>query len=146
MGEATKQDELLKKTLVPKFKYKPKAGGSSARSKFRSRSRSPYRRGKGNGSRKSGKGGNKYKDTRGAGRKDNRQSRNYSEDESPRDKGAAKDKSKGKNKKSGNKSNKGEYILPDSLAAAWPSFFSTTAIMMVTAVGLVVNMIPSNLG
>ena len=81
--------------------------------------------------------------TKGAGRRDNRQSRNYSEDESPRDSGAAKDKSKGKNKKSTNKSNKGEYFLPDSLAAAWPSFFSTTAIMMVTAVGLVVNMIPA---
>ena len=143
LGEATKQDELLKKTLVPKSKYKPKDGGSSARSKFRSRSRSPYRRGKGNGSRKSGKGGNKYNGTKGAGRKDSRQSRNYSEDESPRDSGAAKDKSKGKNKKSTNKSNKGEYFLPDSLAAAWPSFFSTTAIMMVTAVGLVVNMIPA---
>ena len=144
LGEATKQDELLKKTLVPKSKPKPKAGGSSTRKRSRSRSRSPYRnRGKGNRSRQSGKGGNRNNGAKGGARKTSRQSRDDSEDESPRDSGAAKEKSKGKHKKSDNKSNKGVYFLPNSLATAWPSFFSTTAIMMVTAVGLVVDRIPS---
>ena len=37
----------------------------------------------------------------------------------------------------------GEYFSPLSLAEAWPSFFSTTDMLMVTAVGLLVDCIPT---
>jgi len=38
---------------------------------------------------------------------------------------------------------KGEYLTPQSFSEPWLAFFSKVAIMMVTAVGLAVNMIPT---
>ena len=145
LGEATKQDELLKKTLVKKS-WKQK-GGARRGAGSRSRSRSPvsarkskhiYRYNSSNG-----RGGRINKTSKAAGAGSSTKNRDESEDSSKDyTKSSCKGKGKGKGKKSEN--TKGEYLSPSCLSDAWPSFFSSTAIMMVTAIGLAVDMIWSN--
>ena len=143
LGEATKQDELLKKTLV-KRSLKQKRGSSRRGARSRSRSRSPlsaknkpkniyrYKSSKGRGGR-----GSKTSNSGGA----NSSNKNKDEsDDSSKDYSKASAKGKGKGKKSDK--TKGEYFSPHCLSDAWPNFFSSTAIMMVTAIGLAVDMVP----
>ena len=143
LGEATKQDELLKKTLV-KRSLKQKRGSSRRGARSRSRSRSPlsaknkpkniyrYKSSKGRGGR-----GSKTSKSGGA----NSSNKNKDEsDDSSKDYSKASAKGKGKGKKSDK--TKGEYFSPHCLSDAWPNFFSSTAIMMVTAIGLAVDMVP----
>ena len=40
------------------------------------------------------------------------------------------------------KKRKGKFLSPQSFSEAWPSFFSTAAILMITTVGLIVDNIP----
>ena len=143
LGEATKQDELLKKTLVKKS-WKQK-GGARRGAGSRSRSRSPvsarkskhiYRYKSSNGRR-----GRNNKTSKSGGAGSSTKNRDESEDSSKDyTKSSCKGKGKGKGKKSEN--TKGEYLSPSCLSDAWPSFFSSTAIMMVTAIGLAVDMVP----
>jgi hypothetical protein len=149
LGEATKQDELLRKTIMPKTSRRGKPG--SSRKKSRSRSRSPagsrYKnnrggRGKYSGSKSGGRSG--YKSWN---KKNSKQDRDESDEESPRVSGSKDrpNKSKGKSKgKSGSgNQNKGEFVQPSSFGAAWPNFFSAVALCMVTTIGLAVDIIPA---
>ena len=139
LGDATKQDDLLKKTLVPRFSTKSRSGHERRRS--RSRSRSP-RSGQGKASRstRTRGGGKPYKSRNKSTFIDIDNKKGDSEDPGKTAR-ASSSKGKGRGKKSSYK--KGEYLTPQSFSEAWLSFFSKAAIMMVTAVGLAVNMIPT---
>ena len=98
----------------------------------RSRSRSPHSRAGGSrGGRASGGGSGQYGSKK-------RPWNNGDEHGSPKPAGKKKFKA-GKGKKP---AKIGEYLSPSCFADAWSSFFSTTAIIMVTAVGLVTSCIP----
>ena len=131
LGDATKQDDLLKKTLVPRYSTKSRSGHERRRS--RSRSRSP-RSGQGKSSRstRTRGGGKPYKSRNKSAFIDIDNKKGDSEDPG-RTARASSSKGKGRGKKS---SKKGEYLTPQSFSDAWLSFFSKAAIMMVTTVGL----------
>lgn len=126
-----KQDELLRKAVLPKriprqrISKGAQPGTSGTQSGSRARSRSPRRPA---GDRTySGARSNKPKFT-GKERK--------GKDDRKGGKAKKKDAKKGENRK-------GEFVSPPSFSAAWPSFFSPLAILMVTAVGLIVDRIPT---
>ena len=136
MGDLTKQDDLLKKAVVPKRSSDRRSQGSSAGTSG-NRSRSPDNRSRRNYGN-SGKGANKrnYKGKPGGSSAKKARPENDSEDDAPQPK--SKNKSggaKGKNAK------KGEF--PSSFSQAWPAFFSATAMLMVASVGLVLDYIPT---
>ena len=144
LGEATKKDDLLKKSVIPKRTVPEKQsranyGGTASSSRSGGqRSKSPEAR-KFKGNRKgSDKGGRNH---RGSGRSS--QKRREEKEDDP----TASPRRKNPRKKG---SDKGECVLhlntsnpPKSFTEAWPRFFSSTAIMMVTAVGLLVDRIPT---
>ena len=139
LGEATKKDDLLKKSLLPRKslygkRSKSSYGAASSTSAGGSRS---YRGKPGRGVNPTDK---ERRSSRGA---DRTSPKVNDEDEanSPKRKRARR-KGKGAEKK-------GECILPtiplkspESFNDVWPHFFTSAALMMVTAVGLVVDRIP----
>ena len=139
LGDATKQDDLLQKTLVPRFSTKSRSGHVRRRS--RSCSRSP-RSGQSKSSRstRTHGGGKPYRSRNKSTFIDIDHKKGDSEDPG-RTARASSSKGKGRGKKSTYK--KGEYLTPQSFIEAWLSYFSKVAIMMVTAFGLAVNMIPT---
>ena len=141
LTEATKKDDLLKKSVLPRKppisdkKQKGSYGGSTS-SRVSNRGKSPDTR-KYKGS--SSKGANK------SARYSRGRERPESKDDA--DEGAASPKKKRPRKRGSDK--KGEYTSlslpvnpPQSFMECWPNFFTSAAIMMVTAVGLIVDHIP----
>ena len=137
MGDLTKQDDLLKKAVVPKRSSDRRSQGSNAGTSG-NRSRSPDNRSRRNYGN-SGKGANKrnYKGKPGGSSAKKARPENDSEDDAPHPKSKNKPSggAKGKNAK------KGEF--PSSFSQAWPAFFSATAMLMVASVGLVLDYIPT---
>ena len=140
LGEATKKDDLVKKSVIPRRnpnKDRTSRGsnaGTSGPSNIRSRS--PQDRGRGNGYRKPrGSGGAKY--GRGNSGKQYGKS-DHREDDDDND-----SKSKGRKPKSGEKKKKGECLSPQSFSEAWSNFFTSAAVLLVTSVGLIVENIPA---
>ena len=130
LGNATKRDDLLKKSLLPKRTQpvKKKSVQQSPSKSANRQTRSPVR--ERYGGRKRGNedsSSRSRKVARGSKRKDDE------------DEGSPKARSAGK-KSAGKK--KGKFLSPQSFSEAWPSFFSPLAIMLVTSVGLVVENIP----
>ena len=134
LGEATKQDDLLKKALLPKKKFKsdkkPRSS-SSAYSSNPGRSKQPRWR----SSDKSARGPRKRS------REDSRD-RGYERQDKDKEEGEYSPKSKKTSRKKSSIKKKGESLSPSSFSEAWPSFFSTAVIMLVTTVGLVIDKIP----
>ena len=130
LGNATKRDDLLKKSLLPKRSQSTrKKGAHQSPSKTANRqTRSPAREKYTNRKR-----GND--DSSSRSRKHARGSRRKDDEEE----GSPKPRSTGK-KNAGKK--KGKFLSPQSFSEAWPSFFSSLAIMLVTSFGLVVENIP----
>ena len=129
LADATKQDELLCKAVVPRKAAKnrmskgDRSGTSGEQNSVRSRSRSPRRSGGARGFR-------------------NPKLQQAKKDGGPKDrKFRGSDKKAKGPKKDGDK--KGEFSSPPSSSAAWPSFFSALAIMMVTSAGFIIDRIPT---
>ena len=141
LSEATKKDDLLKKSIVPRKpqisdkKQKNSYGGSSS-SRNNNRAKSPdSRRFKGGSSRAADKSARNSRASDRSGNKDNAEE------------AVSSPKRKRPRKRVSDK--KGEYISPtdfsnppQSFTECWPHFFTSAAIMMITAVGLVVDHIP----
>ena len=131
MSEVTKSEDLLKKTIVPPRRVDRKAKSPNA---VAARSGQPPKHK--SGGQASGSGA-KYQHKE----KFKRKRKEYEEEEEDSAAPAPKKKqSKGGKKKFQNKS---EFVSPLSFSEAWPAFFSSTAILMVTAIGLVINNIPA---
>ena len=147
--EATKEDELLTKTMVKPRKKPQNRSGGGAKKPHRSRSRSRRRSGSrtrrersrtprgnrqdtGSGSRQSGRG----RGSRPRGGKSNNGNNNNSQKSDAEKKdGSSKDAGKSK-----------DPILssPSSFMEAWgSSFFSASAILLLTSMGFVVDFIPA---
>ena len=141
LGELTKQDELLKKTVVPKrptIDRKSGGGSKAGTSGGGNRSRSPGRY-----NRNSGGGKNNHHNKRSTrGKSGGSSPRRAKVDDDSGEETVPKDKRKGSgNPKGKNQSKKGEY--PSSFLEAWPTFFSASALLLVTAVGIVCDNIPT---
>ena len=140
LTDFTKQDDLLKKTIVAKDRRSrgQKAGTSGSRKKSRSRSpvhkRNSYNNNKG-GQYKNNRGGSKSKgrNNRGGNKSSSRNDSREDDDEDVTPKDASK---AGKGSKGKGKSKKGEFL---SLASAWPTFFTAVALLMVLSLGLAVT-------
>ena len=145
LSEATKKDDLIKKSVLPrkpvlsdKRQTSSYGGSSSCRSANRAKSPDPRSfKGRSKRADRSGRnprGGDKSGPAR-SGHKDDG------------DEGVTSPKRKRPGKKGSDK--KGEYTSltvpvnpPQSFTECWPHFFTSAAIMMVTAIGLVVDHIP----
>ena len=139
LGEVTKKDDLVKKSVIPRRnpnKDRTSRGsnaGTSGPSNIRSRS--PQDRGRGTSYRKSrGSGGAKY--GRGNSSKQYGKSDHREDDDND-------SKSLSRKPKSGAKKKKGECLSPKSFTEAWSSFLTSAAILLVTSVGLLVANIPA---
>ena len=140
LGDLTKSDELLKKAVIPKRPLSDRRShGTSAGTSGNSRSKSPerghrnknYGRGNKRGSRGKSGGGNAKRAKPDA----------ESEDDAPPPP-SSKDKRKSSgNARGKNNSKKGE--CPSSFSEAWPSFFSSYAMMLITTVGLCLDNLPT---
>ena len=140
LGDLTKSDELLKKAVIPKRPLNDRRSqGSSAGTSGNSRSKSPER---GNRNKNYGRGNNKRgnKGKSGGGYAKKARPDHDSEDDAPPPNSKDKRKPSG-NARGKNNSKKGE--CPSSFSEAWPSFFSTYAMMLVTTVGLLLDNIPT---
>ena len=137
LGDLTKQDDLLKKAVIPKRSADRRSQGSTAGTSG-NRSRSPDNRNRRNYGNSSGKG-NKRNNRGKAGGSSAKRAKpdNDSEDEAPQAKSRNKSSRGGK----GKNAKKGEF--PSSFSEAWPGFFSATAMLMVATVGLVLDYIPT---
>jgi len=141
LSEATKKDDLLKKSVLPRKPSAPekkqkntygKLGSSSSRNN--NRSKSPDTQKYKGGSRGADRSGRHSRGGSRPAKKDNED-----EETSP--------KRKRPRKRVSDK--KGEYISPlisnnppQSFSECWPGFFTSAAIMMISAVGLTVEHIP----
>ena len=132
LADATKQDELLRKTVMPRRNPKSRVakggqpGTSGTQSASRPRSRSPRR----------SAGGRSY-----SGGHSKQQGKAKERGGNTGKKGGEQKKFKKDARKDGGK--KGEFFSPPSFSVAWPSFFSTLAIMLVTTAGFITDRIPT---
>ena len=131
LSEVTKSEDLLKKTIMPPRRVDRKAKPPNA---VAARSGQPPKHK--SGGQASGSGA-KYQHKE----KFKKKRKEYEEEEEDSAAPASKKKqSMGGKKKFQNKS---EFVSPLSFSEAWPAFFSSTAILMVTAIGLFIDNIPT---
>ena len=137
LGSATKSDDLLKKSLIP-TKNRPKRGtkgGTFQQNQQQpSSSRGNGRQGRSPDSRFRDDRKRRYDDFSRREKKSfvgGRGKRNDDEDDEY-------ETGPKRTKKYIPRKRKGEFLSPQSFSEAWPSFFSTAAILMITTVGLIV--------
>ena len=131
LGEATKKDDLLKKSLIPKRslydrKKTSQTPNQSSTKASSSRIASPER----------------FKNRKRNYQPSSRDRKADKPDDGKDRDGDGSPKAKRQRKKSSG-GRKGEYLSPKSFSEAWLGFFSSQAIMLVTAMGLLVDHIPS---
>ena len=144
LSEASKEDDLLKKTINrpnrsrKNYKRKQTRSRQSGR-KSRSRSRSRRSRSRSRGSPHKTRS-RKQKDGSGKAGKSGRQSGKDNAGDGSKDGDKADASSRNKKKKS---SKDFYYFSPSSFDEAWNNkFFSATALLMITSLGFIVNSIP----
>ena len=131
LSEVTKSEDLLKKTIVPPRKVDRKARPPNA---VAARSGQPPKHKHKPSGQASGSGA-QYQPKK---EKFKKKRKEYEEEEEDSAAPPKKKQSKG-----GKKFKKGEFVSPLSFSEAWPAFFSSLAILMVTSIWLILNNIPA---